>query len=114
MRYAAILNPIFAWSDAVIDGCYYCCGVSFFDQGAGLMGKYGINVPKGVAVASLHHVQKALQYVFPSESEVIWISLVPNICKDLDFSFPRNVGEEKKKFSHVKLWNGTISMEEKI
>ncbi|XP_011024439.1 PREDICTED: succinyl-CoA ligase [ADP-forming] subunit beta, mitochondrial-like [Populus euphratica] len=40
-------------------------------QGAGLMGKYGINVPKGVAVASLHHVQKALQYVFPSESELV-------------------------------------------
>jgi hypothetical protein len=32
----------------------------------------------------------------------------------VDFSFPRNVGEEKKKFSYVKLWNGTISMEEKI
>lgn len=35
------------------------------------MGKYGINVPKGVAAASLHHVIKAVQYVFPNESEVV-------------------------------------------
>ncbi|KAF9688520.1 hypothetical protein SADUNF_Sadunf02G0205600 [Salix dunnii] len=40
-------------------------------QGAQLMGKYGINVPKGVAAASLHHVKKAVQYVFPNESEVL-------------------------------------------
>ncbi|KAK6788369.1 hypothetical protein RDI58_016894 [Solanum bulbocastanum] len=40
-------------------------------QGAELMGKYGINVPKGVAVASLDEVKKAIQDVFPNQSEVV-------------------------------------------
>lgn len=35
------------------------------------MGKYGVNVPKGVAVSSLDEVRKAIQGVFPNESEVI-------------------------------------------
>ncbi|KAK4338706.1 hypothetical protein RND71_043193 [Anisodus tanguticus] len=40
-------------------------------QGAELMGKYGINVPKGVAVASLDEVKKSIQEVFPNQSEVV-------------------------------------------
>ncbi|OIT02935.1 PREDICTED: succinate--CoA ligase [ADP-forming] subunit beta, mitochondrial [Nicotiana attenuata] len=40
-------------------------------QGAELMGKYGINVPKGVAVASLSEVKKAIQDVFPNQNEVV-------------------------------------------
>ncbi|XP_049409551.1 succinate--CoA ligase [ADP-forming] subunit beta, mitochondrial [Solanum stenotomum] len=40
-------------------------------QGAELMGKYGINVPKGIAVASLDEVKKAIQDVFPNQSEVV-------------------------------------------
>lgn len=40
-------------------------------QGAELMSKYGINVPKGVAVASLDEVKKAIQDVFPNQSEVV-------------------------------------------
>ncbi|KAK4376237.1 hypothetical protein RND71_006914 [Anisodus tanguticus] len=40
-------------------------------QGAELMGKYGINVPKGVAVASLEEVKKSIQEVFPNQSEVV-------------------------------------------
>ncbi|CAK7349312.1 unnamed protein product [Dovyalis caffra] len=40
-------------------------------QGAELMGKYGINVPKGVAVSSLDEVKKAIQDVFPGESELV-------------------------------------------
>jgi hypothetical protein len=35
------------------------------------MGKYGINVPKGVAVSSVDEVRKAIRDVFPNESEVI-------------------------------------------
>lgn len=35
------------------------------------MSKYGINVPKGVAVASLDEVKKAIQDVFPNQSEVV-------------------------------------------
>ena len=35
------------------------------------MSKYGINVPKGVAAASIDEVRKAIQDVFPNESEVI-------------------------------------------
>lgn len=35
------------------------------------MGKYGINVPKGVAVASLDEVKKAIQDVFPNQNEVV-------------------------------------------
>ncbi|KAL7198538.1 hypothetical protein ACSBR2_020932 [Camellia fascicularis] len=41
----------------------------FSDQGAELMGKFGVNVPKGVAVSSVQEVRKAIQDVFPSESE---------------------------------------------
>lgn len=35
------------------------------------MGKYGVNVPKGVAVSSLDEVKKAIQDVFPGESELV-------------------------------------------
>ena len=44
--------------------------VLFWGQGAELMGKYGVNVPKGVAVSSLDQVKKAIDQVFPNESEV--------------------------------------------
>lgn len=43
-------------------------------QGAELMGKYGINVPKGVAVSSAEEIRKAIQSVFPSEKEVYLLS----------------------------------------
>nr|GMD61066.1 succinyl-coa ligase [adp-forming] subunit beta, mitochondrial [Ipomoea batatas]GMD66889.1 succinyl-coa ligase [adp-forming] subunit beta, mitochondrial [Ipomoea batatas] len=40
-------------------------------QGAQLMGKYGINVPKGVAVGTIGEVKKAIQDVFPNENEIV-------------------------------------------
>ncbi|KAG2277597.1 hypothetical protein Bca4012_042098 [Brassica carinata] len=40
-------------------------------QGAELMGKYGVNVPKGVAVSSLDEVKSAIQQVFPNETELV-------------------------------------------
>ncbi|CAN4101263.1 unnamed protein product [Withania somnifera] len=40
-------------------------------EGAELMGKYGINVPKGVAVGSLDEVKKAIQDVLPNKNEVV-------------------------------------------
>ncbi|EEF32531.1 succinyl-CoA synthetase beta chain, putative [Ricinus communis] len=40
-------------------------------QGADLMSKYGINVPKGVAAASIDEVRKAIQDVFPDKSELV-------------------------------------------
>ncbi|KAJ9547853.1 hypothetical protein OSB04_020396 [Centaurea solstitialis] len=40
-------------------------------QGAELMGKYGINVPKGVAVSSVEEVRKAIQTTFPNEKELV-------------------------------------------
>ncbi|KAF2294911.1 hypothetical protein GH714_026980 [Hevea brasiliensis] len=40
-------------------------------SGADLMSKYGINVPKGVAVSSVDEVRKAIQEVFPNESELV-------------------------------------------
>nr|GLL33217.1 succinate--CoA ligase [ADP-forming] subunit beta, mitochondrial-like [Ipomoea trifida] len=40
-------------------------------QGADLMGKYGINVPKGIAVGSIDQVKKAMQDVFPKENEIV-------------------------------------------
>lgn len=43
------------------------------NQGAELMGKYGINVPRGVAAGSLDEVKKAIQEVFPNQSEVILV-----------------------------------------
>lgn len=39
-------------------------------QGAELMGKHGINVPKGVTVSAVGEVKKAIQEVFPNEKEV--------------------------------------------
>lgn len=35
------------------------------------MGKYGVNVPKGVTVSSIDEIKKAIQDVFPNQSEVI-------------------------------------------
>lgn len=40
------------------------------NQGAELMAKYGINVPKGLAVASVDEVKKAIQDAFPDHKEV--------------------------------------------
>nr|CAB3447264.1 unnamed protein product [Digitaria exilis] len=40
-------------------------------QGAELMGKYGINVPKGTAAGSVQEVKDALKNVFPSEKEIV-------------------------------------------
>ncbi|KVH94305.1 ATP-citrate lyase/succinyl-CoA ligase [Cynara cardunculus var. scolymus] len=40
-------------------------------QGADLMSKFGINVPKGVAVASVEEVRKAIQTTFPNEKELV-------------------------------------------
>jgi len=39
-------------------------------QGAELMGKYGINVPRGAAAGSVQEVKDTLKNVFPSEKEV--------------------------------------------
>lgn len=41
------------------------------DQGAELMSKYGVNVPKGVVCSTPEDVKKATQSLFANESEVI-------------------------------------------
>jgi succinyl-CoA synthetase beta subunit len=50
-------------------------GLGFVDclglHGAELMGKYGINVPRGAAAGSVHEVKDALKNMFPSEKEVM-------------------------------------------
>ncbi|AQK53686.1 Succinate--CoA ligase [ADP-forming] subunit beta mitochondrial [Zea mays] len=40
-------------------------------QGAELMGKYGINVPRGAAAGSVQEVNDALKNMFPSEKEIV-------------------------------------------
>ncbi|KAK9275282.1 hypothetical protein L1049_022544 [Liquidambar formosana] len=40
-------------------------------QGSELMGKYGVNVPKGVAISSVDEVKNAIQDVFPKENELV-------------------------------------------
>ncbi|CAL9114109.1 unnamed protein product [Musa acuminata var. zebrina] len=40
-------------------------------QGAELMSKYGINVPKGVAVISVEEVKETVRSVFPNEKEIV-------------------------------------------
>ncbi|KAG1353972.1 Succinate--CoA ligase [ADP-forming] subunit beta, mitochondrial [Cocos nucifera] len=40
-------------------------------QGADLMSKHGINVPRGVAVGSAEEVKKAIKDVFPNQEEVV-------------------------------------------
>ncbi|GJX36862.1 succinate--CoA ligase [ADP-forming] subunit beta, mitochondrial [Tanacetum coccineum] len=40
-------------------------------QGAELMSKFGINVPKGVAVSSVEEVRKAIQTTFPNDKELV-------------------------------------------
>ncbi len=44
-------------------------------QGAKLMSKFGVNVPKGVVVSSAEEVPKVLNDVFPDNEEVIYSSL---------------------------------------
>lgn len=51
----------------------------FGGQGAELMSKYGVNVPKGVAVGSTDEIKKAIQEVFPNETEV-WKQLWLLVC----------------------------------
>lgn len=48
-------------------------------QGAELMSKHGINVPKGVAVGSAEEVKKAIKDVFPNEKEVYLFFSMQNI-----------------------------------
>lgn len=45
---------------------YSSCG----DQGSELMSKYGINVPKGVAVSSVDEAKNAVRTAFPDAKEV--------------------------------------------
>uniref|UniRef100_A0A0D6R8F1 Succinate--CoA ligase [ADP-forming] subunit beta, mitochondrial n=1 Tax=Araucaria cunninghamii TaxID=56994 RepID=A0A0D6R8F1_ARACU len=40
-------------------------------QGADLMSKYGVNVPKGVAVSSIAELKSAIKDTFPGEKEVV-------------------------------------------
>ncbi|KAK7345746.1 hypothetical protein VNO77_16357 [Canavalia gladiata] len=40
-------------------------------QGAELMSKHGINVPRGVAVSSVEEAKKAIKDVFPNENELV-------------------------------------------
>ncbi|CAM8971249.1 unnamed protein product [Rhodiola kirilowii] len=40
-------------------------------QGAELMSKYGVNVPRGVAVGSTEELKKAIQEQFPKENELV-------------------------------------------
>lgn len=35
------------------------------------MSKYGVNVPRGVAVSSLEEAKKTIKDVFPNQNEVI-------------------------------------------
>lgn len=44
-----------------------------FGQGAEVMSKYGINVPRGVAVGSVEEVKKAIRDVFLNEKEVCFL-----------------------------------------
>lgn len=40
-------------------------------QGAELMGKHGVNVPRGAAASSIEEVKKIVKDMFPNESEVV-------------------------------------------
>lgn len=40
-------------------------------QGASLMSKYGVNVPKGIVVSSVAEVKQAIRDAFPEEKEVV-------------------------------------------
>ncbi|KAF0931555.1 hypothetical protein E2562_005526 [Oryza meyeriana var. granulata] len=40
-------------------------------QGAELMGKYGINVPRGAAAGSVEEVKDTLKNIFPNEKEIV-------------------------------------------
>ncbi|CAK8561931.1 unnamed protein product [Lathyrus sativus] len=40
-------------------------------QGAELMSKYGVNVPRGVAVSSVEETRKAIKDAFPNQSELV-------------------------------------------
>ncbi|KAL6208803.1 hypothetical protein ACLB2K_019748 [Fragaria x ananassa] len=40
-------------------------------QGAELMSKYGVNVPRGVAVGSVDEIKKVIESTFPNQSELV-------------------------------------------
>jgi len=42
------------------------------------MSKYGVNVPRGVAVSSVEEVRKAIKDAFPGQNEVIHDSVHHN------------------------------------
>ena len=43
------------------------------------MSKYGINVPKGVAVSSVEEVRKAIETTFPNEKEVCYVIIIRRV-----------------------------------
>lgn len=58
------------WLEFLNAAWIWCVKTLACKQGAELMGKHGINVPKGVTVSSVGEVKKAIQEVFPNEKEV--------------------------------------------
>lgn len=50
------------------------------------MSKYGINVPKGVAVSSVQEVKNVIQSTFPKEEEVSSFSFLPLLFQYLHVS----------------------------
>lgn len=59
------------WRNVVLRCVIYVVGFMSCDQGAELMSKYGVNVPKGVVCSTPEDVKKATQSLFANESEVI-------------------------------------------
>lgn len=53
-------------------------------QGAELMGKYGINVPRGAAAGSVQEVKDILKNVFPSEKEVTMRGFLILLVRSVD------------------------------
>lgn len=58
---------MFAFFESMFELLFFCL---FELQGAELMSKYGINVPRGAAVSSLEQLKDTIKNVFPSESQV--------------------------------------------
>lgn len=55
------------------------------------MGKYGINVPKGIAVSSAEEIKKAIHDAFPNEKEVISFSSAEVILLACEYHCIRGV-----------------------
>ncbi|KAK9266990.1 hypothetical protein L1049_028606 [Liquidambar formosana] len=79
--------------------------------GSELMGKYGVNVPKGIAISSVDEVKNAIQDVFPKENEDCREDAWTDTCYQTNQS-PRQSSQQGSVASAAKAkhWRNLLSI----